>query len=259
MRKPDASRLRFDSSDDALDFARKCVEDGNRRFASQRFDLVKRYRELDLDIVVQLHDGVSHQNHDLISRAVPSGGGKLHVAGVSHIEVLDVHSGPTERDWHQLGVLAAGDLVQCPEGAIPSLVWLERPRKRRDLLRDILASAHRARFVGRVTCEGKVRRLEGSATCRNGRGVHGLVKCVPKVLSDLSHHDPPVGEFRWELDLQDVMSGLRVALNRYGASVLLKECASVPLKITNVLLCAPQAPLGTIKGVGHGSPHENDT
>ena len=47
------SSVRFDSQEDALNFARQCVEDSNRWLATYDLNFVKRYEKGELAIVIK--------------------------------------------------------------------------------------------------------------------------------------------------------------------------------------------------------------
>ena len=63
--------LRFSSPQDALDFGRQCVEDGNCFLSTNRFDIVERYRQG--EIVIQLNLGANGRDgyYDLLFGEVP--------------------------------------------------------------------------------------------------------------------------------------------------------------------------------------------
>ena len=58
----DTVRLRFDSQDDALDFARRSVEKSQDWFARNPFDFAKCYGEGELDIVVNFRSVLARRN-----------------------------------------------------------------------------------------------------------------------------------------------------------------------------------------------------
>ena len=134
----ETSGLRFDSQDDALNFARQGVEKSNRLFSSYELALVKRYEVGDIDIAIEVTVADRRsRDYDLIVSAIPSNGRK----NVTRARRLDPPVNSFDTNWNQRNVLVGvTQLVQCPQVKIPSTVRLERHKKRPDFVRSILAT-----------------------------------------------------------------------------------------------------------------------
>lgn len=234
----ESSRLRFDSHDDALDFARHCTENSRRWLAANSFDFVKRYADGQIYIVLRLRSRAGNGVYDLVFSAIPHGNGNAAVASPIDGNV-QAAGGKTGRNKQPMLVDVVG-LVECPDKIIPSLVRLELPKKRRDIVRDVLASAgDNCIEIRCVFSDGKIGASGVDSPGRNSNGISRLIKRRPEVFdgigSDLSE---TVRNCGCEFDLVQMVNASRVQLNSMGAWFSFKEIIDLPVEVVNMSLCA---------------------
>ena len=138
------------------------------------------------------------------------------------------------------------DFIECPKGRIPSLVWLERSKKRFDLIGHMLAMASEGGItVSLSVSEGErgMLFLYGSNDYRRSRVIQGRSKTFdglngkPRKLSR---------QTLLESDFVDCVRSMRIKLGNSHASVSLKEVAkekvSCLFQLSGMFLC-PVDPL----------------
>lgn len=176
LKQPDPLALSFRSSEDAISFARDGIEDANRRTAFNAVELVKLYNEGKLHIVLKISSGWGAQDYDLVFDAIIDGGwdGKSAAAD----QPFYVCAAAGNADWDQKSVLiGVTELVQGPEGVIPSLMRLERAKERLDFRREVFAAPFGVRIkVGDGVPEGEVGLRGGGLAAKDGCGVATLVE-----------------------------------------------------------------------------------
>lgn len=236
----EASGLCFDTVDDARDFARQSVEDSQHWLAANDVDFVKRYAEGDVYIVLKLRVGTHHREYDLVFLGVPRWSREQEVF-CADPHVPDLCAAHDYADGHNQSVLVtARGAVQCPQQVVPSLVRLERPQVRDDLLRKIFAPAFDGvlQFAGTAS-EGEVCVL-GVDRARGDRdGIHGEVERGSEVVERVSGKlTGEVGNRLAQRDLVRVVDAIRVGLNNAGVIYRCVPTPGLPLKVLNVALCA---------------------
>ncbi len=86
----------------------------------------------------------------------------------------------------ELMLVSNGYLVECPQNVIPSLVWLERAKQRKDFIRDILAETPGRHIkFSRSASEGKVSMTRLNSPARDRDSVSRVVKCGAKVINGI--------------------------------------------------------------------------
>ena len=235
----EATGLRFYSQQDALDFATKCVEDSKHWLSVHNLDVVKRYKQAELEIVVELLSaGSNSKKLHLIFCSVPD-------VRMGHAEVpadtmnTDViaSDSSTNRDDHFVLVCNAY-FVECPEEIIASSVRLETAKERLDLWRDIFAPTEN---LGHPV----------QSWSKRESGVLGVLvpgsdgNCVPSVIESISEvlHQvrSDIANGSWkklsQLDLVNLMSGfVRVRLDNCCVWIDSREIDNPPFKIGKVFL-----------------------
>ena len=97
----DTFGLRFESHDDALDFARKSVEDGNRWLAVHKLDIAERYARGECEIRLICTARLKVAEYHFIFRAIPNGHGHRPFTNkaATHVDVTSEH-GDGANDFH---------------------------------------------------------------------------------------------------------------------------------------------------------------
>ncbi len=241
-KEADSAGLCFDSGDDALDHACKCVEDGNRWLAAHNLDIAHRYEEGDLDIVLNVHTRLDAHELHLVFRAIPPR--HADAPGTADLKTINVRVAHRHGDGlKDLMFIGVTQLVQGPEQIIPSLVWLERPQQRQDFVRNVLAPALDHVFEVRSGISKREGGLDSlTPDGGHGRGVAGTVQRSAQVDHGIGSD---VGQCDWhglhELDLVNLLSSVRVRLNDSGVWVCTEKGSNLPVKIASVMLGAIDA------------------
>src|SRR5579872_1119449 len=216
----------FECRDNPFSFVGPVFQDLRYGFTLKNLDVVKSYRASDLYLVVRALALNNSTEFDLVFRAVPGG---IEVqpsngSGTNHGSKL---RGKTNAENSVL--IGDSNLVESPEDIIPSLVWLERPKDRKQFLWNVFApSAHIVLEVGDTPTEGEVgiQRIlipacEGSdsETCVVKRGSN-LMDSFPGFV------DKVIGNFVSKSNLVDFVQGLvRVWLEKHLARAIIQERA----------------------------------
>lgn len=234
----DSIALCFSGPEDEVNFARNGIEDSNRRSGRHAVKLVKRYVEGELYIVLKVAAGIDHREYDLIFFAIIEGAKNPYPAG--HYGSIHQHAAAIDPNRHQEPVfIGVTELIEGPEGVIPSLMWLERAKERADLRRQIFASALNVRIkVNNAVPEGEVSVFGFDDACPNGNGVPALIKAGSKSFDGLNRIIyPTVGDFAVKLKGVD-SNTLRINLTDVVTWFTFEEGGDTLFKPTDIFLCA---------------------
>jgi hypothetical protein len=133
--EPESAAFGFGSADDALDFGRHCAENAKDWAAAQKVDFVERYCQSKAAIVMKLASRTEAREYDLVIFAVPSGNED---ASALERSAFEVHAASVHADGNDGCMKRATELIEGPDGIIPSFVRLERAKERHDLIRNVL-------------------------------------------------------------------------------------------------------------------------
>lgn len=244
--EPDLSRLNFSSHDDALNFARHRVENVRRWIAANNLNFPERNAVGSLDVVLNLLD-ISGNNgeYDLVFSAIPCGRRNIATTTTGAMDA-EIHLSEGYAGWDKQSVFVdVVSFVECPNKIIPSLVRLERAKKRNDLIGDLLASSLDNSFEircvvsnGEVSTSGVVR---ASGNCDGiSRLIESGAEVFEGVCGDLSE---TIRDGGTEFDLVKVVNAIRIGLHNMEAWVVLQEGIGPPFKIVNMYLCPSDAAL----------------
>jgi hypothetical protein len=261
--KAKAAALSLGSHQDALDFVAHSVEDQFCRPIAENFNAIDRYRKGEfaayLEIIAGRH---GHQCHLAFSRVPPDS---------STCWTSNVALGPTMVDFGVEGgrgvidgeryesavFLGITELVQGPEGIIPSFVWVESSKDREDFRRQMFARFSSPIDMGIELIESVGEREVGLfrrdfATSHSG-GVSGLVEHGAKVIygieNDAWQHDR---QWLGELDFVKILSGLRLFINEVGPWVTVDKLRLNSIEVGDVMLCANERQTWAMEQVRHG-------
>lgn len=240
--KAESPTLPFASRQDALDYAHQCVQDANHWLAVNNWNIAENYRKAQIQLVFQLCIGSSPCKYDLSFLAIPD----QIMNHVSGFEAL-THKGPTDfevdgRDDRVL--IPVTYFIESPEGIIPSFVWLEGRKERRDILRQILAPSIDAVLKAySIISEGEVCMSKGLAKLSHGESVAEFIQGRPKVVNRID--DDVIESFRNGGDqlklVQDMIGRLRVWLDNRNAWFTFVENPNLGIEVRNMMLCSNEA------------------
>jgi len=233
----DAPALCFSGPQDAINFARNGVKNANGGTALNPIDLVKLYEEGKFDIVLKVSTGFDSGEYDLIFSAVKNGHGRVPPAQGHGIDFQS-----TSSDAHgdeESVFVGVTELVQGPEGVIPSLMRVERAKERADFHGEVFAAAlsDTIQISNRVP-KGKVGVSRLNHPGPKGYGVATLIEGGSERFNGLgSRVTPTVGDFARKLES---MGGVPVSfqLGKLFAWFLFEETADTLFKQADVTLAA---------------------
>jgi len=156
--------------------------------------------------------------------------------------------------------VGVSNLVEGPEGIIPSFVSLAPLKERTDFRWQILASA--GRVVPEISFgepKGKFDRFQGRAFGGDGGGVTSLVKDGAKIVNgvkkDAWQH---VRQWPNELDLVNILSGLRIFIDDVGPCVSVDKAIGDSIEVVDVMLCARESKASAIEQISHDQQIRSD-
>lgn len=244
----EASTLRFDSHQDALNYAAELVKSSNDWLAVDEFDVVERYKKVELEIVLVCRSRPEFDQFHLVLSAIPKmwvGHGEKPSPG----QACSVPGkGTPDRDNHSV-FIGVGDFVQGPQEVIPSLVRLEPAKQRLDFFRDVLASPDSAHHVASASSERKGTMLGVSYPSGQRNRVHSIVKGTSQADSDVRDS---IGDFKRDVlshtdCLNHVSRFVRVRLHKSFVRMDVLEGVDFPLEINKVFLSPSDLLAGTVE------------
>jgi hypothetical protein len=250
LHKPKTPGLRFNTHKDALDFSAKSVEDSNNWLAVNNLDFVKRYKNTEIEIVLEFCFGAEGDKYHLVFCSVPNMGiGHLEETSTANLSPNANESGANRNDHFMLVSIAY--LVECPQEVIPSLVRLEPAKERLDLLGYILGPHQRICHLSDTTSEGEGSVFGAAAARSNSYRVPGIVESTPKVVHQVPGNVPNgIWERRGQLDLVNLMVRLlRVRFNNSCVWIDLSKLCDLPLKLDEVFFSPSEFTTRTLEWV----------
>lgn len=258
--KSKAAALRFRGQQDALDFIRHGFEDVDRLLASQNIHAVDRYVKGDVGVYAKIRSLFSGHQCDLIFFRVPSNSSPARaddVAGASlacGLAAEENRGVGDDEGFEGAMFLGISNLIESPEGAIPSFVSIAPCKNRADFRRQIFTPS--VEVVPEIILGGSEREfdsLEGGAFCRHSGGVPGLVQGGPHVVRGVEQNAwEHVRQIAVELDLKKIATGIRISINEFGPWLAIDEFVHKSIEVTDVMLCANQRQSSTVKQISHG-------
>jgi hypothetical protein len=177
----DSAALSLSGADDAIDLGCHVPEVIGGNGLIGKIDLVKSYKEGNIEIVIGVSAGPHASKHDLIFFAIPSGDRNLERPGPG--KVFDVHSAHGPSDRNEGRMCAVTQLVEGPEGHIPSLVRLEPSKERLNLWGQVFGpSSNVIVHVEGGIPEREFRALGSELSPQGGYGESGLIERGPQRL-----------------------------------------------------------------------------
>jgi hypothetical protein len=252
FQESDSAALRFDSQDDALNFAKHCVENGRRRFRAGVLAVLKRYVDSDLYLVIKAKAPLDAGVWDFVFRAIPDGG-LVEFDGASPSRTSDFGCccrASNEGDQRMFAQVA--HVVESPEKIIPSLVWLERSKERSDFRWDILRDTPHAilEICGGIG-EGEHAKLQvGVAGREVGGRPRGVIETGPQVFNDFGRENAPTErESLGYESFVDFVSSVRISLNNSGVWLFSEKAVNLGFEIIEMFLCAPDSQFSAVEGI----------
>jgi len=256
--KAQASCLRFDRQNDALDLGGDCVQGGNDWMASQSLDFAKSYQKGEVELVLEFAAGANNANYHLVFFAIPDHLARNISWGIGVGTSLEDTPTPNcanggAADWGDETVKALPTRsVQCDDEIVPSWVRLEGAKERKDLRREALtASAYGVLKLSGIVRDGELNNFRSRYFTCNGNGVSSLIKSGSKCFQRLiGRVREGFGKLPLQLDLVGLANTIRVQLNDSNIGLFFEEPLKAGIQCTNMMICTPETPFWTVERIG---------
>lgn len=261
LNEAESRGLSFGSHQDALDFARKSVEDSHRWLLGQKVDFAEDYKKGNIEIVIRVRTGRDTHQFEFVFVAVPFG--KIEGnSPSSDNDLVDLDASGSRCIGAEDAVfIGVRQLVQSPEQIIPSFVWLKRAKDRNDIRRNIFAAPlyDSVKLVGTFG-EGEIRRFCITDACCGGYGKANLVQRRPEVVDGIcSEVHQFFGDWGSKFEFDNLLASVRVALSPMGVRLFVVEGLEDSCKIVDVFLCARSCAWGYGRYQSWPSPIQRKT
>jgi hypothetical protein len=257
LNQPKTPRLRFDSQQDALDFASNCVKNSKSLFVGNNF--CERYKKSEIELCVELSSGLDAEQFHLIFGAIPN---KHFLILERDSDIAPDHSAhfTFERDGkrfnrkNQSMFVSVASEVQCGEEMIASFVRLERAKERQNLSRNIGAAFKCVFEVGGASGERKVSAvdiLSGESCCSDRKDC--MIERSPKIIHGISSdHGQLIRKGSTQADFMNRVIGLvRVWLSNEFAWAYFQEDPDLPFEFGDVFPTPCEFLVSALEGIGH--------
>ena len=190
------------------------------------------------------------REYDLVFVAVPPGAN----LGSSNYGKIDPHFTDGHSHGAKEAVFAAiTDLVECPDGVIPTLVWVEASKERNDVRWEVLAPAfdYVVEISGSVR-DGEVSVFQSSVASRAGCCKSRLVQSRAERFSSL---EGVIGEAGGkglrQATFMQLIDSFRIQLNDMSIWLFVEKSLDTSIEVGDLLLCAGNPALGAVECVSH--------
>lgn len=260
LEQPDAASFSLGSAKDSLDlFDQFPQRRNNGRARKDALDFAERYREGELDFVIELAAGTNNPVHHLVFFAIPN-----HVRNIGGVfgnwpcpnhrsAALGGKKAATDRLQKPVESLPS-DAIKCNDEIVPSGVRLERVKQRHDVRREIFASSpHGVLELSGIIGNGKMDEIGSSVVAADPDRVGGLIEGGTQSLQSLvGNVGVPIGDLASEFDFVRFANAVRVRLDHSNVGLFFVEPLQPGIECTNVMFCPRETALGAGKGIaGH--------
>jgi hypothetical protein len=212
------------------------AENGNRWLAFHNLNLVKRYIEGEIYVVIDFNVLGLKTPYQFLFSAIPHRGPyNMKSRGCRHC-ALDLTKEDAHRRKHPVLICVAYP-VQCPEKVVPSFVWLDRAKKRPDLLGEIFTFAFKSSLKVRSIFperEMSVLRVRGAGGAGDNKTslVKGRSKIVDCICGDNGQF---VRDRSSKFDFIKLVNSIRIGFSNVGIGLCLEESLRSLVKINDVI------------------------
>ena len=232
--REDAGRLRFDTQNDAFNFADILVEDGKRWLTTNNIHIANDYLKGNIELHVKLASRWESRKFKLVAQVAhftnAEGRRSLHMKAVS------VHDHAVRQGGNVYAALVfprSCNAADCPQEAIASHVWLKPFRKGSKLNRDV--SAMPLHLSGEAVFVLGKREVDAANVVHAKRGASiakSLVQSVPQVGKRATKDSPGLPwQTGVEPDFADILAGLKIELFENSVVASLDEARGQRFKI----------------------------
>jgi len=233
-------------ADDSGRSPAEMVQESNNRLAANHINLVDHYMKGHFDIVIDISQTAPSHVYQLVFSAIPKGCHQTQFAGLVNRNFVERELADRLAHRDQVLVfLGNSDLVESPEGVIPSFVRLEAPIQRFNFFGEsgasISNSANNA-FLSSAKWEVQGAELVFAKTASCSNRVCCLIKALSNVSEGISSNSEDfIRHFLSESNLKDILAGIGVNISPVGVGLAIEKRFDSNIKITCVSLCVPQS------------------
>jgi len=236
LNKSEPPALRFETHEDALDYARKIMEDCKRWFVSHNASFVERFVKGELYIVFGACFFSGDLYYDLVFSIIPPRGADNHWGGdFGMMDKTSDNGGPNQTQ--NIMLISIAFPIECPKKTVPVFVWLERSDKRDNFVWEFFASpTNMSVKLSSVVSKGEISFLPplDSSTDKSD-SVPYLIKSRPKVVNNVGCNSIKFGKGFSKLQFENF---IRVGLNDEGVWFCTKESFDSRFEFDQMLLCS---------------------
>jgi len=244
--KSKSSGLSFQSSKDAINYAKQITEDAKHWVSTHNIHLVERYIKGELQIVV-LNEcaGCGNGKYDLLFNNIPFGyqNSGRSIGRTRNLRMTNVHSTRFNPDRSEHPVLICSAYpIESPNEIIPSFVWLETSQERKNILIEIFGPSlfEHALKISKTVGNGEIGLLGGTdGFASNRNSVPRLIQGDSEIVNRIGGDNCKFIRKRFgKFNLVKIVNSIRICLSDSGVWLSIEKDLDPLFKINDVFLCS---------------------
>jgi hypothetical protein len=250
LNEAEFAALKFGCEKNVFDYAARTVEKYQRMFAAADPSIIKAYVEGRVDAVIPVFTNDSAPEYDLVFFAIVDRVDGVDPRRPGAVSDFDLCIADHDGDKSRVGGVT--QLVQGPNGVIPSFVRLERSKERHDFIRNVFAY---------LPADDEIFEFCGAFANRelgfprrdlprgDGGSVAGLIQDGPKGFQGfLSDVGASVGQPSVENELEKFLRAIvRIVISDQVMWLTSHECPNLRFKFGNVFAATRESRFSTSK------------
>jgi hypothetical protein len=261
--KAKAAALRFGSQQDAFDYIAHSKQNMARLGITENVKPFDGYAEGKLECRVCFFARGSNCQYQFLFKRAPYEIAAIWAHDLTYQDSLNFSSREEGNGLANAGrnegavFLGVTEVVNSPEGVVPSFVWVTPPKECSDLRRQVSADVSGAINIvvqiGETVCEGEIGLPRIFLPASNRGGVTGLVEHGPQIVGCIEKN---TGKHMWEveskLNFVDVVSRIRIFIDNVGPRLAFDKFVNQRIEITDVMLCPNESKTRAVEQICHG-------
>lgn len=229
-----SKKTSLENGDDSLRQIDELTEACNNAFSLKELNIAKRYRDLGLEVVLDLRFGRTSEKNQLFFKSL--GVGENGYSSATFSDFPPSPFWPPKGQWCESNVnISIAQAIESPKEVVPSLVWLESPNQFSGSGRQLLYFSLRTRSPKLLSVSGNGEiHLRRALSVLNGQSRSKLVKSGSQLERDLSNNDSQHGRRLADLDLDGIVNAIGLSLT--NDRVRFGELVGYGFDITEVLI-----------------------
>lgn len=238
LKQPNLVGLSRDSTQGATNSFQHLIQDIVYRPEPNNFHFIENYLGGKLDIVLEFSVKASPCHFHFVFRAVPSSLGPANGVKVMRNNPSQYRAHGNEGN-NNLVLIAIAELVQCPQGIIPSEVWLAVDHDIKNALRDIAGPTFTLRscnnFIEAIP-KREVGMLPSASRCPRD-SESSMIQCGTQIVKGVKYNAWNLGG-HWlnQLDLENMLTRISIMLDNGFAGICINEVINYPYQLIKASL-----------------------